>query len=330
MWESIHGRVDETGGSKAGRRVVVDGEPDEEVDEEGEMATEAGEMPSSSLISFSSITSRRFSLVMGMGPLRSYDSLDQVRNSSTVSSSKRTRTARSSPRRRGMEGKSRASEGGSENWEWEEAESESEGEKWVSSEREASSEMEVERGLRQGRSGRECGWVWMGWKRVSSRASSQHSDGLGDDDSCSCCRDGPGDKDDDDEDDSSSADAAEVASMSANRRSSRSSGSAGVCWRAVSEVEVREERGVHSRETRQSSPLGDSCSACSSAISFSSCRPTSTEGDASRLNLVSDVLGVHDDDDGMVLVLLLAEKGDSKNAEVREKTCWGGLGGRLR
>jgi len=197
----------------------------------------------------------------------------------------------------------------------------------VSSETEASSEMEVERGLRQGLRGRECGWVWMGWKRVSSRASSQHSDGLGDDDSCSC-RDGPGDKDDDD--DSSSADAAEVASMSANRRSSRSSGSAGVCWRPVSEVEVREESGVHSRETRQSSPLGDSCSACSSAISFSSCRPTSTEGDASRLNLVSDVLGVHDDDDGMVLVLLLAEKGDSKNAEVREKTCWGGLGGRLR
>jgi hypothetical protein len=68
------------GPTKGGGRgeVEVDEFEEEEEEHDGDRAGMAGvgEMPSSSLINFSSITSRRLSLVMGMGPLRSYDSLD--------------------------------------------------------------------------------------------------------------------------------------------------------------------------------------------------------------------------------------------------------------
>lgn len=166
------------GPTKGGGRgeLEVDEFEEEEEEHDGDRAGMAGvgEMPSSSLISFSSITSRRLSLVMGMGPLRSYDSLDQVRNSSTGSSSKRTRTVRSSCSSRAgwcRSWKDGVSSKCCELW----VELESELEERVSEEAE---ETEVERDLRQGLRGWLVVVLWKGWKRVSRECSSQHSDKL--------------------------------------------------------------------------------------------------------------------------------------------------------
>ena len=98
-WESEDGEDEEEASEEADDEASEEEEEDEESESEaeegsgeGSMGTETGtgEMPSSSLMSLSSMSSRRLSLVIGRGPLRSYDSLDQVRSCSTVASSKRT------------------------------------------------------------------------------------------------------------------------------------------------------------------------------------------------------------------------------------------------
>lgn len=134
-----------------------------------------GEMPNSSLIERSSMISRTFNLVIGRGPFRSYDSLDQVRISSIWSSSNRTLLDRSWSKSRW--------------WGWSEEGMKSRS-AWVESlgigsmdwreeiEERLDDEREVERALRQGLRGED--WIedevwWTGWNRVSRLDNSQHS-----------------------------------------------------------------------------------------------------------------------------------------------------------